>query len=118
MIVCAALHISAETFIADKRKALDLRSNSAAGKAQGSLELVHNCTDQESSFCKDGGTREVTGIAVWEIAGMLLIFGSVFGLAIVVAARMGRRWRPDVAHLGWMSGQWLAEYKGSRPNVG
>jgi hypothetical protein len=44
---------------------------------------------------------------------MLIIVGFVLGLAILLAARMQRSGRQNS---GWMSEQWLVEYKTAHPS--
>ncbi len=45
---------------------------------------------------------------------MLIIIGLVLGLAVLVlGGRMIGRRRLDPANLGWMSEQWVAEYRTS-----
>ena len=72
---------------------------------------MHNATDRRGAGEQTGDTGSESGSRM-----MLLTVGVLLGLAAIAGiSRLRVPGGVDTAQLGWMSEQWLAEYRASHP---
>jgi len=71
-------------------------------------------TNAQTRNRKTGTIIERSNVWFWPTPMWLIIVLCIAGAALVISSRLRVPGGVNPAHLGWMSAQWLAEYRASQ----
>ena len=71
-------------------------------------------TNAQTRRYKTGTIIELQDVCSWPTPMWLIVVLFIAGIALVIGSRLRVPGGVNSAHLGWMSAQWLAEYRASQ----